>query len=77
MFCNQTKQKNVLFDFVHSLNYKIIKLQRFGSWILPPSSGNKGGRGQKAYLLEPLVELASDLEVLFYLKTEAESSFRK
>jgi hypothetical protein len=35
-----------------------------------PSSGRKGGRGQKAYLLGLLFELASDL------KMEAESSFR-
>jgi hypothetical protein len=70
-------------DFVHRLNYKIIKLQRFGSWILLPSSGKKGGREQKAYLLGTLIEPASlrldrlsVLFPLFYLKTEAESSFR-
>jgi hypothetical protein len=33
--------KNVLLDFVHHLNYKIIKVQRFGSWIVLPSSGKK------------------------------------
>jgi hypothetical protein len=52
--------KIVLFNFVHRLNYNIIKLQRFGSWILLPSSGKKGERGQKTYLLGPQVELASD-----------------
>jgi hypothetical protein len=55
--------KIVFLDFVHRLNYKIIKLQRFGSWILLPSSGKKGGRGQKPYLLGPLVELALGLEL--------------
>jgi hypothetical protein len=42
---------------VHGLNYKIIKLH-FGSLILLPSSGRKGGKGQKTYMLGPLVELA-------------------
>jgi hypothetical protein len=32
--------KIVLLDFVHHLNNK-IKLQRFGSWIMLPSSGKK------------------------------------
>jgi hypothetical protein len=54
--------KIVLLDLVQRLNYK-IKLQRFGSWILLPSSGKKGR--QKAYLLGPL-----------NLKTEVESSFQ-
>jgi hypothetical protein len=36
--------KTVLLGFVHRLNYKIIKLQRFGSWILLPSSGKKWGK---------------------------------
>jgi hypothetical protein len=47
--------KIVLLDFVHSLNYKIIKVQRFGSWILLPSSGKKGGRrhGVGLRLAEP------------------------
>jgi hypothetical protein len=31
----------VVLDFVHCLNYIIIKLQYFGSWILLPSSGKK------------------------------------
>jgi hypothetical protein len=54
--------KIVLLNFVNRQNYK-IKLQRFGSWILLPSSGkNKGGREQKTYLLGPLFELASDLD---------------
>jgi hypothetical protein len=46
------------------LNYKIIK-QRFGSWILLPSSGKKGGkRGQKTYLSGTLLDLASDLDLV-------------
>jgi hypothetical protein len=36
------KCKIVLLDFVHLLNYKIINLQHFGSWVLLPSSGKKG-----------------------------------
>jgi hypothetical protein len=55
--------KIVLFDFVRRLNYKIIKLQCFGSWILLPSSGRRWVRGQKAHLLGPLVELALDLNI--------------
>jgi hypothetical protein len=39
-----------------------MKLQRFGSLIVLPSSDGKGARGQKDYLLGPLVELASDLD---------------
>jgi hypothetical protein len=35
--------KVVLFYFVRRLIYKIIHLQRFGSWIVLPSSGKKGG----------------------------------
>jgi hypothetical protein len=37
-----TVHKNVLFDFGHRLNDKIIKLQRFGGWILLTSSGKRG-----------------------------------
>jgi hypothetical protein len=51
-----------ILDFVHRLNYKIIKLQLFGIWILLPSSGKEGGRGHKAYLLGLLVELNSDVD---------------
>jgi hypothetical protein len=44
------------FYFVHRLNYKIIKQQRFGSWILLLSSGRKGekdlGTGLKLAQLE-------------------------
>jgi hypothetical protein len=36
---------------------KFKKMRRFGSWILLQSSGKKGGRGQKTYLLGPFVEL--------------------
>jgi hypothetical protein len=49
-------------DVVHRLNYKIIELQHFESWILLLSSGKEGGTGQKAYLLGFLVELASYLD---------------
>jgi hypothetical protein len=35
------KRKIVLLDFVHPLNYKIIKLKRSESWILLSSSGEK------------------------------------
>jgi hypothetical protein len=52
--------KIIFLDFAHHLNYKIIKSQHFGSWILLLSSGKKGERGQKSYLLGPLIELASD-----------------
>jgi hypothetical protein len=50
--------KIVLLCFVHRLNYKIIKLQCFGSWILLPSSGRKRVKSTKVYLFGPLVELA-------------------
>jgi hypothetical protein len=45
------------------------------------SSDKKGGKGEKTYLLGPLVELASDLDQVFcllppfYLMTKAEFSF--
>jgi hypothetical protein len=58
------KCKIVLWDFVHRLDYKIIKLQRIGSWILLVE---KRGRGQKTYLLGPLVELASDLDLFSFI----------
>jgi hypothetical protein len=54
--------KIVLLDVAQHLNHKIIKSQLFESWILLLSSGKEGGRGQKTYLLGPLVELASDLD---------------
>jgi hypothetical protein len=50
----------LFFGIIHRLNYKIIKLQRFGSWILLPSSGKKGGRGQKAYLFVIAQQAAFD-----------------
>lgn len=31
--------KTVPLDFVHRLDYELIKLQRFTSWMLLPSSG--------------------------------------
>jgi hypothetical protein len=58
---NKLIWKIVILNFVHRLNYKVIKLQRFESCILLSSSGKKGGRDQKTNLLGPLVELASDL----------------
>jgi hypothetical protein len=45
--------KPFLSDFVHRLNYKIIKLQRFGSWILLPSSGKKGEKRTERLTVEP------------------------
>jgi hypothetical protein len=36
--------KIVLLDFTHRLNDKIIKSQRFESWILFSSSGRKRGK---------------------------------
>jgi hypothetical protein len=39
--------KIVLLDFYHRLNYKIIQLRRFESWILLLSSGNKGEEDRK------------------------------
>jgi hypothetical protein len=44
------KRKIVLLDFVHRLNYKIIKLQRFGSCILLPSSGKRGKRTESLFV---------------------------
>jgi hypothetical protein len=55
--------KIVLLDVVHRLNYKIIKLQRFRSWILLPSSGKKKG-GKRTESLS------------VYPNTEAEFSFQ-
>jgi hypothetical protein len=54
--------KTPLLDCVHYLNYKFIKLQRFGSWILLQSSGKKGGKGQGTYLFG-LVLLNQDLRL--------------
>lgn len=50
----------VLLDFIYLLSYKIIKLQHFKTLILLSSLGKQGGREQKAYLLGPQVEPASD-----------------
>jgi hypothetical protein len=76
-------------SLIHYLNYKITKLQHFGSCILLDSSGKKGRRGQRTYLLGSLVKQASDLDsaqgqtdrfpalfLPYYLKTEAESNSR-
>jgi hypothetical protein len=46
--------KIVLSDFFRRLNYQIVNLQRFGSWI------RREGKVYKAYLLARLVELASE-----------------
>jgi hypothetical protein len=68
--CDYTYVKLFFWTLSIVLNYKIIK-QRFGSWILLPSSGKRRGTGgQKADLLGPLVELASALS-----RSEASSSF--
>jgi hypothetical protein len=40
-------------DFVHCLNYKIIKLQRFVSWTLLPSSGKKGEEDTESLSVGP------------------------
>jgi hypothetical protein len=59
--------KIVLLDFVRRQNYKIIKLQRFGSWILLPSSGKKRGEEDRKpirwapWLSEPQTIMPSTL----------------
>jgi hypothetical protein len=76
--------KIVLFHFVYRLNYKIIKLQSFGSLFLPPSSVKKWKRTETLSVGPPGLRLAQlggpayRVSVLFpfYLKTEAEYSFR-
>jgi hypothetical protein len=40
--------KIVLLNFVHCLNYTIMKLRRFGSWILFPSTREKWGKGTES-----------------------------
>jgi hypothetical protein len=57
MFTSVERESNINFAYI----IKNIKLQRFGGWILLPSSGMKMGRGQKAYMFRPLNLLASDL----------------
>jgi hypothetical protein len=47
------KCKIILLDFIHRLNYKIIKLRRFGSRILLPSSCIKGGKMKENLSVEP------------------------
>jgi hypothetical protein len=47
-------------DFVNRLSYKIIKLRRFGSWIMLPYSGKKGEKRTENPSVGPLVELSSD-----------------
>jgi hypothetical protein len=66
--------KLVLLDFVHRLNYKIIKLQRIESWILLSSSGRKGKEDRKPICWGPLVLLASGILGLI-LETIPFSSF--
>jgi hypothetical protein len=55
--------KVVLLDFVHPLNYKTIKSQRFESGILLSSLGKKWGKGQNTQLLDPVFELSLDLDL--------------
>jgi hypothetical protein len=50
VFFNYNRRRNL--GFVYSLNYK-IKLQRFGSWILLPSSDEKRERGPDIRLAQP------------------------
>jgi hypothetical protein len=63
-------------DFVLRLNDKVIKLQRFGSWILLPYLGKKEeeDRGRACW---PAVQLISDLEHVktssFFVLTEGGS----
>jgi hypothetical protein len=45
--------KTVLLNFVHRLNYAIIKLQRFETWILLSLSGKKMGRTEKVSVGPP------------------------
>jgi hypothetical protein len=47
------KCKTVLLDFVHCLNYKIIKSQCFESWILLSSPGKKGGKSTENLSVGP------------------------
>jgi hypothetical protein len=44
--------KTVLVDFVHRLNYEIIKL-RFQSWILLPSSDKEGRKKTESLSVAP------------------------
>lgn len=52
------KAVSSLLGFIHRLNYKIIKSQHFGSWIMLPYSRKKE---HTACLLDPTVDLVSDL----------------
>jgi hypothetical protein len=54
--------KIVLLNFVHHLNYKIIRRKINRSWILLPSSGKKGEEDRKPICWASL-GLVSDLEV--------------
>jgi hypothetical protein len=58
-------------DFVHHINYKIRKLQHFGSWMLLPSSGSGLRLAQPGGPTDRVSVLFS-----FYLNTEAEFSFQ-
>jgi hypothetical protein len=46
-------RKTVLLESVRRLNYKIIKLHRFGSWFLLPFSGRKGGKRRESLSVGP------------------------
>jgi hypothetical protein len=61
-------------DFLNYLHYKIIQLQRFGSWIPLCLLENRETEADNRFLWH-LVELASDLDL--DPLTEAESRLRK
>jgi hypothetical protein len=71
-FCERGNKtcKSVLLDFVHRLN----KIQLFGSQILFPSLGEKSRCEDRSTKGPQQIGFLSSS--LFYLKTEAESSFR-
>jgi hypothetical protein len=68
------------------LSINIMRLQRFGSGILHPSSGKKKEGRKKCLSVGPLVELDSELDhsvqqicflsPFLYLMTEVEFNFR-
>jgi hypothetical protein len=48
----------VVLGFINRLNYRIMTFRKLDFFVIR----YKGGKGQKAYPLAPLVELASDLQ---------------
>jgi hypothetical protein len=45
--------QTVLLDFNHHLNFKVIKLHHFGSWVLLLHSGKNGEKRTGSLSLEP------------------------